>query len=611
MRFSSFALALSLLCAVLPSGLLPAVAEESAEQAPADAGPSEEGSIGKRIDRAINLLPAKKRSGPIIREIKINVREVFDDPGAGWLYETANSLKINTRDEVVRRDLLFAEGDVYDQFVIDESVRNLRTLPFLREVEITPTYSEGQVDILVSVQDTWTIYPLIGFSSGSGSNRQMFGLNEGNIAGFGKRLGFLYGEEDHNTIVQGYYDDRRLFGTKQRLTSGYFTRSDGYGFSGFVGRPFRSLVEPYSWRLNSNVFDLVNKQYHDSDADFVYREEALDVDGGVSLSKGDPETLLRRYTLGWGYTKHLFSPADAEDIDDVNEDPELINADPSQLAEDRRFSGPQISFERIETDFISASYIDKFERVEDFNLGNVFGTFVQYSPQQLVSDDNVLLFGLSDSDGFRLSESSFLRGITSIRGRTDFNQFENITLAVDLRYYNTIESVNCLGLELGNHTIASSLGLDQGERLDRDRQFLLGADNGLRGYHARLFDGDQLLLFNLEDRFYMAQDVLQLFNFGGALFFDAGGASDTGIGDILTDELRTDIGFGLRVGLPRSSGSTVVRIDLAFPMRQAPNDTEPWSPRLMVTAGQAFPSSLPGEAANKEDQNPFSVGINP
>lgn len=556
-------------------------------------------------------LPVKKAAGPKIREIKIVVRDVFDEPDIGWLYQTANSLKINTREEVVRRELLFSEGEVYDQFLVDESVRNLRTLPFLREVEITPTYTGGEVDIIVSVQDTWTLYPIVGFSSGSGSDRQTFGLNEGNVAGFGKRLGLLYGTVDNNDTLQAYYDDRRLFGTKQRLTSGYLDRSDGYAFLNQIGRPFRSLVDPYSWRLNTNVSDLVDKTYKDGSADFLYREEALDIDGGVSLSKGDPETLLWRYTAGWGYTKHLFSLADAQDFNDVNEDPAAIDEDPAKLAKDRRFSGPQLSFERIETDFISASYIDKFERVEDYNLGNVFGTFVQWSPEVLVSDDSYLLFGLSDADGTRLSDSSFLRGAASVRGRTQMERFENVIAAVDMRYYNTLDSVSLLGLDLGNHTIASSLSLDQGESLDKDRQFLLGADTGLRGYHARLFEGDQALLFNLEDRFFVAEDVLHLFNFGGALFFDAGGTSNNGIGDILSDELRTDVGIGLRIGLPRSSGSTVVRIDLAFPLRHAPDDTEPFSPRLMITAGQAFPSNLPGEAAAKEDQNPFSVGFNP
>jgi hypothetical protein len=615
--FRSRAVALFAAVLLIITGLQPVPATADDIKPPIDEHSTTSAPDPSASKTLINILPKggliaeKKRSGPVIRSITVMVRDVFDDPTAGWLYQTANSLKINTRENVVRRELLFAEGQVYDQFLVDESIRNLRTLPFLREVQITPSYSAGEVDIVVSVQDTWTLYPIVGFSSGSGSNKQMFGINESNVAGFGKRLGFIYGEEDHNNILQAYYDDRRLMGTNQRLTSGFFNRADGYGFTNFIGRPFRSLVDPYSWRLNTNVSDHVNKLYHEGETDFLYREEALDVDGGLSMSKGDPETLLWRYTAGWGYTKHLFSLADADDFSDVNEDPSKIDEDPSRLANDRRFSGPQISFERIETDFISASYIDRFERIEDFNLGNVFGSFIQWSPDELVSDHDYLLFGASDTDGFRLSESSFLRGIASVRGRTDFDQFENMLIAADLRYYNTIGRTNLLGVDIGNHTIASSLSIDQGERLDRDRQFLLGADTGLRGYTARLFDGEQALLWNIEDRFFIAEDVLRLFNFGGAFFFDAGGASNYGIGDILTDELRTDVGIGLRVGLPRSSGSTVVRIDLAFPLRAGPDDTEPYSPRLIVTAGQAFSSNLPGEAAAKEDQNPFSVGINP
>src|SRR5262245_50683702 len=86
-----------------------------------------------------------------IRTIEIKVNEIFEGENLEWFYRAANSIKPETREHVVRRELLFKEGDVYDPFRIQESARFLRALPFLRQVFITPTFDGDQVDILVSV----------------------------------------------------------------------------------------------------------------------------------------------------------------------------------------------------------------------------------------------------------------------------------------------------------------------------------------------------------------------------------------------------------------------------------------------------------------------------
>src|SRR5260370_1618761 len=49
----------------------------------------------------------------------------------GWVYRAADALHIETRESVIRKFLLFQEGDPYDPTRLEESERNLRVLPFL------------------------------------------------------------------------------------------------------------------------------------------------------------------------------------------------------------------------------------------------------------------------------------------------------------------------------------------------------------------------------------------------------------------------------------------------------------------------------------------------
>ncbi|MCB0339187.1 MAG: hypothetical protein KDD53_06270, partial [Bdellovibrionales bacterium] len=195
---------------------------------------------------------AQSRSTPTIRSITYQIRDIFEGEELAWLYRTANAAHIATRQEVIARELLFKEGDAFDEFLIRESERNLRTLSYIRKISITPSFDGDYVDLLVSVQDTWTLIPVITYSSGTGEgDNRAAGISESNIFGYGKRLETVYKEDRGQSEVQFVWEDPRLWGTRNRLLTGYFDRSDGYRYLGSFGRPFRSLVERRSWFFNT------------------------------------------------------------------------------------------------------------------------------------------------------------------------------------------------------------------------------------------------------------------------------------------------------------------------------------------------------------------------
>ena len=539
---------------------------------------------------SLNIAQAEERR---IDKIYLKVNDVFEGDNLNSFYRFANNIKANTRRNVILQELLISEGDVYDEFLVEESERALRQLNFLRRVSITPRFKVDGVDLEVEVQDTWTLFPQFNYSSGSGTNKKSVGVVESNVLGYGKRLELFYADDEGREKIEGVWEDPRVFGTKKSLVLGHFDRSDGFRTVAGLSKPFRSLVDRNSWQVQGEVFDLVGRLFEGGDERYIFRQEHTEFAAGYTFVRGEPEVHLDRYTVGYSYLEDKFSEADEEDFRDVDVDPESVSMDEALLAEDRTFSGPFISYSSINPEFLSMNNIDKFERVEDFNLGSQFTARLQFAAEALDSNKDTLLLFLRGAKGWRFGPTSFLRSELTFRSRIDDIGFSNNIVQSDTRYYNVMGAFEPFGYYFGKSTIASALRLDYADELDRNREFLLGANSGLRGYESRTFTGTSRMLFSIEQRLTFAEDVFRLLNIGFATFLDAGGTSTRGLGDIVSTRLHSDVGFGLRLGFPRSSGGSVLRVDVAFPLREYEPDDDSY--RILVTTGQNFRAFLSQE----------------
>lgn len=545
-------------------------------------------------------------NGKTIRSIRVHVREIFDEENLSALYRFANNLKINTKEQVVLRELLFKEGDAFDDFVMQESERNLRLLGFLREIRIVPTADGDSVDIEVFSQDTWTIIPQFAFTSGTGNQRLTAGLAENNLLGLGKRVEALYEEDRNRTSYSALYDDPRVWGTLNRALVARLERSDGDETLFLFGRPFRSLVDKFSWDTTLDVSNTIGRLFSNGDERFIYRQHHTDLGGSYTIAHGDPKVSVGRYSFGYRYQDDRFYEADAGDYADLDLNPNNLIQDPALLADLRRFTGPSFGYQQVEPDFIKMSYIDRFEYEADYNLGNDLSLTGFVAPEVLGSSRDAFLFSGNDSLGYRFSKDAFMRGELGLGTRVDDDGLTNSLARTEIKFYDVLGLLELGKLPLGRHTLASSLTLEFGSDLDRDRELLLGADTGLRGYKAKTFTGDKRFVFNLEDRVHIADDVFKLVSVGAAAFFDAGGATRESLGDLIGSHLYSDVGVGLRFAFPRTTGSRVFRIDLAFPLRDGPDGTSRFEPRLILTGGQLFGSFLRSETEGPERA---SVGI--
>lgn len=538
-------------------------------------------------------------SGAIIRQIHIEVRDIFEQVD-NLVYRKANELKISTQKAAVRKELYFSEGESFEYNNLQETLRNLRSIRFLRDPHVYYWVDGKSVDVLVSVQDVWTFLPQFSYSSGDGRDRRSIGLTESNLLGWGKRAEILYDEEDGRRGLQAVYDSRRVLGTPADFLVGYFDRNDGEEYLLSIDRPLRTFVDKNSWQIDFARANVIGRLFEGGDESYIYRTKRENLGARYTMSEGNPEDHLYRYTFGYQYQKDLFDQAGASDYDDLALNPNEVSNDPALLADDRRFSGPTVGFQSIDSDFISRDYVDRFARVQDYNLGDTYSLNLFLSPNALGSEDDAMLISANYSRGWRLSDLGFLRTELGYSSRATEDGMENSLYRLEIHAYEFFGRQRWLGMDLGTHTFASAFNLQYGEDLDNDRQLLLGAENGLRGYKSRTFPGDKRFTFNVEDRMHLIENIYDLISIGSAVFLDMGGATYGTIEDLFSKDLYANVGTGLRIGFPKSSGERILRIEVALPLREGLDDSDRFEPRFIFAGGQPFSSRLSTERVGAE-----------
>jgi hypothetical protein len=545
--------------------------------------------------------------GKTVRAIYVDVREIFDEQQApAALYRTANDWKAATREHVVRRELLLNEGDPFDSERFLESVRNVRGLSFLRNVRIVPVPDGDVVDLRVSVQDVWTLVPRGSFAVGSGSDKLALGVAESNLLGLGKRAELQYEEKDGRSGFEAVYADRRFWGSDVNLGTGAFLRDDGERMILSVREPFRSISQQVGWSFDADLGDTVGRLFEDADELYIYRQERVDIRARYTVGSPESPRSAWRYGFGAQVLSERFAEARDGDYDSLDLDREDLSADPKYLAEDRRYIGPLFSIERVESDFVSLPFIDRFDRVEDFNLGLGYGASALVAPEFLGSFEDALIASGNVSMGRRTGDRSFARGELGFTTRITDSGTSNSILRAEGRWYNVVGAQYWGSKFLGHHTLAASAFLDYGREFDPERQLSVGGSVGPRGYKERTFNGDKRYAVSLEDRIHFTDQFFELVSLGGAMFVDVGGATDRPIGELFGARSFADVGVGLRFAFPRFGSGQVVRLDVAFPLRDGPDGSGEFEPRILISTGQQFGGKLRSEADGFEAA---SVGI--
>ena len=506
------------------------------------------------------LLAAQTRIGKII----VNPLDVYSDPEAkrGAFYQLADKLHIETHASVIRKFLLFHEGDVFRPERLAETERNLRTLHFIKSASVTATEPhDGIVDVIVTTQDAWSIAPETNAGNKGGAATYGANITDTNLLGLGKEVSVQWDKTVDRTRAGIDYQDPALNAQFWTAHLAYGSNSDGNDQRVQFRRPFYSFATPWSADVSYIGFRQHDRLYAGGRSFARFQQSHRFVNASFGLALNPNDEFANRFTGGLRFVNDEFS---------------MLRAHPMlRLPRERDFRYLFVRYDHADNDFLKLNFVNKDLRYEDFNLGRHYGVEGAVSPRALGIASTTEFVHLRGSDGFRLGDQAFV--MPSVGVATRFVPgIQNAIARAELIY------VNREGSDYPR-TLVGHLEARSGWRMDREVQFFADGLTGLRGYRAHTFAGSRSFVLNLEERFHLGREVLQLASPGLVAFFDAGNATDDGFRSLM--HLKTDVGFGIRVGLPRTP-KNLLRIDFAYALNRDPLGRR----GLLVSfsSGQAF-----------------------
>ena len=485
----------------------------------------------------------------VIGKIIIENQNVFDLDNPledKWLFRGANFLHIRTRPKVIKRQLLFKEGDIYSVRKVEESARILRSNKYIGDAVIEPVrYEDGVVDLKVKTRDVWTLGAGTSYGRHGSKNSGGLAVEEDNLLGTGTSLGIRYKKTVDRDIKAVSIENKHLGGSLYEAAIIYANNSDGYERYLNFGQPFFSLES-----RNSIGGSLLSAKRTDSLYDrgeivteFDHKIEHYEMNFGWSTGLRDGWT--RRLTTGFIYDYHKFTS--------IPDDPmsEAI------LPNDREYLIPYLGLEIIEDKYETVTNFNRIHETEDLHLGTHFAAKLGYSNKSAGSSESGFHFDIGLSDGFRLHEKGTMLLGWQLGGRLMSGKSEDIRFSAYSNYH---------WRQSPHWMFYAGLNGTAGKNLDSDNQLLLGGENGLRGYPIRYQGGEAAALLTIEQRVFTDWYPFRLFRIGGAVFFDAGrtwGHNPVGAENL---GLLKEVGIGLRIGNARSGVGHMIHLDLAFPL---------------------------------------------
>lgn len=505
--------------------------------------------------------------GRPISRVSTVPRNIWDPVPQGPLsrvYAFGNRLHVRTRSSTVRANLLVEEGEPLDLRRVAESERVLRSLRFLSPESVLVRLRGDSVELAFHTRDHWTTHPELNLESGGGRVYGSTSFTERNFLGRGWGLSASY-REDPVGITRGLsVSNPHAFGSVWRTAFSAATGTAGKSNAFALEHPFQGEEGTHSigvrWSRISSEAQLFDRG--SLAARIPRRTEEAEVWWGIGHRT--PSGLVRRARAIVTVLDRRLEPSLLEQGADPEFEGGHDDLRQRRVGADLRLWRPR---------FVQRRGINRFDRVEDFDLGpslTIEGAFAPKAFGGTVDEGHArvrLAAGLdADGAGFGFAQASlrsrFRRDARELLGQVEARWFE--------------QPMPRLTLVLGALGVA-------GRDMPRDFQVVVGGLDGLRAYPVHALAGTQLWRLNAEARYVGGRTMGDLLRLGGAVFVDAAHAWGIGASDA---PWHHDAGFGLRLSLPHSSLDEVIRIDIAWPI--APTRDGRREPVLTFGSSQAF-----------------------
>jgi hypothetical protein len=509
--------------------------------------------------------------------VVVDNASIFDDDDPGlpdrlrWAYRAANALHVRTRESVIRRELLFEEGDCLDPFLLAESERLLRGYGFLSRAEITALpRGDGTHDVIVDTQDDWSTRVDLRLRVDEGLRLEGVSLNEENLLGTGQRLGVFFFEREVTREYGLQFATPQLARTRWDLTAAAGRTRPGTFVREEIAYPFVGEVSRWGGRQafsrNDRYFNYITGDDPSLDASHVLlpvREKRFDL--AVVRRIGERGNMA---LLGAGVSyQQLAYPGGVE----VAPGGDFDNRSP---ADSQQTSA--VAMQRDEVNNIRLSVLlghrnvwwverrglDALRGLQDVKLGAEAGLALGRSLPTFEADDD-LAVTFTVYTGFTAGDALFVgraRGDVrrDLAAPAGSEEWEDLYADGEvLAYWQPGGGPR--------HTVvfrAAGLGA---WNTRTPFQLTLGGERAMRGYHSERFPGGRRATLSLEHRFYAGWPFGQLADLGTTVFADVGRVWPGDVPFGTDSGWRSNVGVGLRGSFPAGSRKTY-RIDFAWPL---------------------------------------------
>ncbi len=440
-----------------------------------------------------------------------------------------NRIHTVTREDVIRTELLFKEGDKYDPLIISESERELRANDYLTDewIKVVPNHESKTVDIIVHTRDQWSL--IVGGTFGGTDENIKSGLDFGekNLLGYGQTLNYRFRSSNAGAAHAVGFKDSTFASTRYLLDLGY---------------DFTDSKDIYNLILEKPFYSLSTKSAHG--AKVFYSDD----------NDANEKKKLKRSRVYYGWSNNFWGEniLRTTAVLSVGELDYLKKGKPHLVSRDNKILF-KFDFLFEPHRYVKDTYIERFRIVEDIPLG----------------------LGLTLTAGKQLKSlgatSSDFSGGVSLRKNFKSRKRDYLKLKLDLwqndenfNYGSYGGSVRYFFRDFKYQTFVFNAEVSY---LDsKINKKIIGGTEGLRGFKSGEFEGKGRVAINIEDRIFTYKSaILGIFEPGFVVFTDWGNTWGDYRGDDLT-KLHGSVGCGLRVALIKAPGINLIRADVGYPV---------------------------------------------
>ncbi len=335
-----------------------------------------------------------------------------------------NNIHWNTRNWVIRKNILFREGDVINPSELVESERLLRRLPFIKDARILVSANgNDDADVVVVTRD---VLPYNIEIKPNNANEALFGISHINILGTGHELEYNFVREGE---YEFFYKVPNMFGSfidSQLDYSDHFRKS---GLGANLFKPFVTQETKYAGGAEYSVFQFGEYNYDpisDVTSEFFYKRDRRDIWMGRAFL-----TNLKADWLGLGDNTYAIASF-RYDYQDFFDKP-IVSPDTNYTYQDHR--DILLSIGLSSREYFKDKFILQFGRTEDIPTGASISGILGFQQREF---ENRIYLGGNYSRGGYLHRFGYLNSIFRLGSFVSSDGLRDGVYSFGMNYFSNL-----------------------------------------------------------------------------------------------------------------------------------------------------------------------------